>query len=101
MRGRVMALYMAIFMGGTPIGAPVVGWVGETLGPRWTILIGGLVSLVTGLVALVYVVRTRGVRVRYRLGRTPHLQVTSAGAERAAAREVLALDAATDRRSAA
>ncbi len=40
MRGRVMALYMAIFMGGTPIGAPVIGWIGDTLGPRWTIGIG-------------------------------------------------------------
>jgi MFS family permease len=47
MRGRVMALYMAIFMGGTPIGAPVVGWVGQQFGARWTILVGGLVSLAT------------------------------------------------------
>ena len=31
-----MALYMAVFMGGTPIGAPVIGWVGETFGARWT-----------------------------------------------------------------
>lgn len=35
MRGRVMSLYMAIFMGGTPIGAPVVGWLTDTLGARW------------------------------------------------------------------
>ena len=41
LRGRVMALYMAIFMGGTPLGAPLVGWVGETFGARWTILVGG------------------------------------------------------------
>ena len=52
MRGRVMALYMAIFMGGTPIGAPILGWVGQTFGARWTILVGGLVSIVVGLVAL-------------------------------------------------
>jgi MFS family permease len=54
LRGRVMALYMAIFMGGTPLGAPVIGWVGERFGARWTILLGGLVSLVTGAVALVW-----------------------------------------------
>ncbi len=36
MRGRVMALYMAIFMGGTPIGAPLVGWVANVAGPRWS-----------------------------------------------------------------
>lgn len=35
MRGRVMSLYMAIFMGGTPIGAPAVGWLTDTLGARW------------------------------------------------------------------
>ena len=44
MRGRVMALYMAVFMGGTPIGAPIIGWIGSELGARWTILFGGLVS---------------------------------------------------------
>ena len=32
MRGRVMALYMAVFMGGTPVGAPIIGWVGEAFG---------------------------------------------------------------------
>ncbi|BAS13977.1 major facilitator superfamily protein [Arthrobacter sp. Hiyo8] len=37
MRGRVMALYMAIFMGGTPIGAPFVGWVSNVAGPRWAV----------------------------------------------------------------
>jgi MFS family permease len=47
LRGRVMALYMAIFMGGTPLGAPLVGWVGQTFGARWTILLGGLVALAT------------------------------------------------------
>jgi len=41
MRGRVMALYMMIFMGGTPLGAPLVGWVGETFGARWTLVLGG------------------------------------------------------------
>ena len=38
MRGRVMALYMMIFMGGTPLGAPFIGWVGETFGARWTLV---------------------------------------------------------------
>ncbi|MGI8644965.1 MAG: MFS transporter [Nocardioides sp.] len=41
MRGRVMALYMMIFMGGTPFGAPLVGWVGEAFGARWTLVLGG------------------------------------------------------------
>ena len=41
MRGRVMALYMMVLMGGTPFGAPVIGWVGETFGARWTLIVGG------------------------------------------------------------
>ncbi len=45
MRGRVMALYMTIFLGGTPIGAPVIGWVGETFGARWTLVGGGALTL--------------------------------------------------------
>jgi hypothetical protein len=35
MRGRVMALRLGIALGGTPIGAPIVGWVADHLGPRW------------------------------------------------------------------
>jgi MFS family permease len=45
MRGRVMGLYILCFMGGTPVGAPIVGWVAEFAGPRWGMLGGGLISL--------------------------------------------------------
>ena len=45
-RGRVMALYMTIVMGGTPLGSPVIGWVGETFGPRWTLILGGVLVIV-------------------------------------------------------
>jgi MFS family permease len=41
MRGRVMALYMMIFIGGTPFGAPFMGWIAEEFGARWTLLLGG------------------------------------------------------------
>jgi MFS family permease len=44
MRGRVMALYMMIFIGGTPLGAPLIGWIGEVAGARWTLLGGGLAT---------------------------------------------------------
>ena len=40
LRGRVLALYVAILMGGTPIGAPIVGWVASEFGPRTAILLG-------------------------------------------------------------
>jgi MFS family permease len=52
-RGRVMAWYMAIFMGGTPVGAPLIGWIGEVLGARWTLIVGGALSGLAGLVVLV------------------------------------------------
>ena len=101
MRGRVMALYMAIFMGGTPIGAPIIGWIGSALGPRWTIGFGGLVSIVTALVALAYVMRKQDLRVTYRLDRTPHLLVRPAAPERELARARMLADQTADTRSAA
>jgi MFS family permease len=55
MRGRVMALYMMIFMGGTPLGAPVIGWVGQTFGARWTLIGGGVATILgTALAVLVF-----------------------------------------------
>jgi MFS family permease len=51
MRGRVMALYITVFLGGTPIGSPVVGWVGETFGARWTLILGGGITAVGVLLA--------------------------------------------------
>ncbi len=60
LRGRVMALYMMIFMGGTPIGSPVVGWVGETFGARWTLLGGGAMTIFGTLLAVAVFSRTQG-----------------------------------------
>ena len=60
-----MALYMAIFMGTTPIGAPIIGWIGDAWGPRWTILFGGLVALATGIAAIAFVLWARKLRVGY------------------------------------
>ena len=56
LRGRVMALYLAVIMGGTPIGAPVVGWVAAEYGPRAAILVGsaaGLAAFVVGVTWLI------------------------------------------------
>jgi MFS family permease len=64
MRGRVMALYMMIFQGGTPLGAPVVGWVGDTFGARWTLIGGGAMTIIgIGVAVVVFSVST-GVRMR-------------------------------------
>jgi MFS family permease len=51
MRGRVMSLYLICFMGGTPLGAPLIGWVAGTAGPRWGLVGGGIVCLL-GVAAL-------------------------------------------------
>lgn len=51
MRGRVMALYGIVFLGSTPIGAPIVGWLAEVAGPRWGLVLGGLAAAVTAVVA--------------------------------------------------
>lgn len=64
LRGRVMAIYMAIFMGGTPIGAPITGWVADTFGPRWALGVGAAAGFVAALVGLGYLIRYRGLRIR-------------------------------------
>ena len=51
MRGRVMALYMMIFIGGTPLGAPFIGWEGEAFGARWTLVVGGLLTVLGTLLS--------------------------------------------------
>lgn len=51
-RGRVMALYMTILMGGTPVGAPIVGAIGQHLGARWALIIGGVLTIAGVLLAL-------------------------------------------------
>jgi MFS family permease len=52
MRGRVMALRVAIALGGTPIGAPVVGWVADHLGPRWALGVGAASGFAAAMVAI-------------------------------------------------
>ena len=51
LRGRVMAIYMVAFFGGTPIGAPLLGWLAEVAGARWSLIGGGLATLVLTLLA--------------------------------------------------
>jgi MFS family permease len=51
MRGRVMALRVGVALGGTPIGAPIVGWIADHLGPRWALSVGAASGFVAALVA--------------------------------------------------
>ncbi|CAG2346366.1 MULTISPECIES: MFS transporter [Burkholderia] len=59
MRGRVMALRLAVALGGTPIGAPVAGWVANHLGPRWALGLGAASGFAAALVATHFVTRER------------------------------------------
>ncbi len=52
MRGRVMALRLAVALGGTPIGAPIVGWVANHFGPRWALGVGAASGFAAALVAV-------------------------------------------------
>ncbi|HEY1692966.1 MAG TPA: MFS transporter [Polyangiaceae bacterium] len=59
MRGRVMAIRVAIALGGTPIGAPIVGWVADRFGPRWSLGIGAAAGFAAALVAVGTIARRR------------------------------------------
>ena len=69
MRGRVMAIYMAIILGGTLFGAPIVGWVADTFGPRWALGIGATAGFAAAIVGIRYLTKYRHLRVRIDGGR--------------------------------
>jgi MFS family permease len=103
MRGRVMSLYMMVFMGATPIGSPIVGWISEAFGPRWSVGVGAIASILVAVGAAVWVKRSWHVRVHYQLAHRPHLVVDgpreryvrrSERAERELTRATLAKDEA-------
>lgn len=52
MRGRVMALWALAWLGSTPVGGPIVGWIGQNAGARWSLLVGGVATLACGILAL-------------------------------------------------
>jgi MFS family permease len=74
-RGRVMALYVLVFFGTTPIGAPPIGWLSEHFGPRSGIWVGGLVSLIAAISVAIVQVRRVDARVRVHLRPLPHVHV--------------------------
>ncbi|HEY4297244.1 MAG TPA: MFS transporter [Paraburkholderia sp.] len=69
MRGRVIAILLAILMGGTPLGAPVVGWVADRFGPRWALAVGAVSGFAAAIVGLHYLVKYRQLRVYMEGGR--------------------------------
>jgi MFS family permease len=67
-RGRVVAILLAIAMGGTPIGAPIVGWVADTFGPRLALGVGAAAGFAAALVGVGYLAKYRNLRVRFEGG---------------------------------
>jgi MFS family permease len=59
LRGRVMAIRMGIALGGTPLGAPIAGWVADQWGPRWSMGMGALAGILAAGVAAAYMLRHR------------------------------------------
>lgn len=78
MRGRVMALYMMVFLGATPIGSPLVGWIAETFGARWAIGVGSITALIVAAGAALWTKRNWDYSVRYQVFHRPHVEVTYA-----------------------
>ncbi|MBN9605113.1 MAG: MFS transporter [Actinomycetales bacterium] len=99
-RGRVMSLYMAIFVGGTLVGAPLVGWVANTAGPRWSIVLGAASALAAAMLALVYWLRIRAVRLHWDRARRWPLRVSYGDPRRArelATAEIAVIETETQR----
>jgi len=75
MRGRVMSLYMVLFVGTTPIGSPIVGWIGEEFGARWAVGIGSISALLVSTIAAIWVIRRWKLDVSYHMHK-PRLRIT-------------------------
>jgi MFS family permease len=69
MRGRVMAILLAIAMGGTPIGAPIVGWVADKFGPRWGLGVGAVSGFAAAFVGICYLAKWCHLRAHITAGR--------------------------------
>jgi MFS family permease len=59
-RGRVMGLYMLVFLGGAPLGSPLVGWAAEQFGARMSLIGGGVISAAAAVGVAVLLGRMRG-----------------------------------------
>ena len=66
MRGRVIAILLAIVLGGTPVGAPIIGWIADALGPRWALGVGAASGVLAALVAFIYLALRQSADARAR-----------------------------------
>lgn len=75
LRGRVMSLFMLVFLGGTPLGAILVGVISERFGPRSGLIVGGVSALLAAGLLAGLRARRHGTRIRVHTSPTPHLHV--------------------------
>ncbi len=74
-RGRVMSLFVLVFLGTTPIGSLIIGWLSEQFGPRVGIWGGGLVSMLAGATGMAWQLRRANTRIGIRLRPRPQFYV--------------------------
>lgn len=101
MRGRVMSLYMVVLLGATPLGSPLVGWIAETVGPRWAVGIGGIASMLVAIAAALWAKRSWQFQVHVRRHQRPHLIVVHPAQQREQAAARLETQDATQKSSTA
>jgi MFS family permease len=73
LRGRVMGVYLLVFMGGTPVGSPLVGWLSGVIGVRWTLAATGLLCVLGAVVAAYAFLRRTDRRIALGLTRLPRV----------------------------
>jgi MFS family permease len=82
MRGRVMSLYSVVFLGSTPIGAPLVGWLAEVASPRAGLALGGAAALVAAAGARIAYAKAMPGATRASTSRGPEAEIASRSASR-------------------
>ena len=85
---------MLVLFGATPIGSPIVGWVAETWGGRWSILVGAISTIAVAVAAAAWSRRRWGIEVTYERRPRPHLVLTHP--EERAASEQAQIDVAAE-----
>ena len=77
LRGRVTGVYVLVFMGGTPLGSPIVGWLAGQIGVRWTQTLCGALTTAAALGAAYWLARTTDRQIQTRLLARPHIAVVA------------------------
>jgi MFS family permease len=77
LRGRVTGVYILVFMGGTPLGSPIVGWLAGQIGVRWTQTLCGALSALAALGVAYWLAKTTDRQIRTRLLARPHIAVVA------------------------